>query len=315
MRAQVTYSISGIAWFAQASLFTALLLVLLFPKRRERRPPICRTLGLVGLALGLGLLLLDHVLREDGAHLAALHSNIWLGGVLPFSVGWAFREWHRFRLDAGSPYGIVHAHSVLLLATPSLTMLSVTCLSLMFFYFPMVVPAAPRNTTTKAEEDPLLVELVLNASRVYYEWVVSPSSHSLGVVALGAPRTLSDVVTAMCALPLMWTGLTIVVGCGLRVPSRACSTVGVYLLSALLVRLLVMDWGPAAVVGLVLCKLSVGCLMHAELRQMERVALQEGLMQAEALTRCFSPSSLEPNAGGGEGVGPLDQRGGAGDEE
>ena len=354
---QVTYSISGIFWFAQLSLFAALLLVLLKPKeerclnrnnnnnssraspssslffclgsggggRGGRRGPLCRTIGLLGVGVSLVLLLVDHLQTASEGGFDAAARNLWLGGVLPFSVGWSFREWHRYHVNAGTPHGVVRAHMILLLATPSLAVLSVTCLSLMFFYFPMVSPPPP--VTSGKEADPFLVELLLNASRVYYEWVVSSSSNSFGMVALAAPRTVSDVATAMCALPVLWVALTMLVGCGLRIPSRACSTMGTYVLATLIVRLISSSSSQQQTegnglitvalmaVGILVCKASVCCLMHTELHHMERIAVQQGLTQANALTRCFSIASSDVEPGSGEEVGPLYEDGGPCDEE
>jgi len=70
---------------------------------------------------------------------------------------------------------------------------------------------------------------------------------------------------------VLWLTLTILIGSGLRQPSRAASTLGVYI-AATVVRRIVWESRFTAVlcVGLVLAKVGLGCVLRTELEWLEK---------------------------------------------
>ena len=130
--------------------------------------------------------------------------------------------------------------------------------------------------------DDAMLGLLLNASRAYYS-LLGPPSESIGIGTIVIPNSPSGLLAGCMAPSLLWVTLTIIIGCGLRTPSLAASTMGAYLLSMLYHRLLLQreeappgssssssSSGTALACALGVSHLAAACLFHADITASDR---------------------------------------------
>ena len=256
-------------------------------RRRPRRRPLCHYVGLCLLVIAVSMLAVDLLsdpsededeMIQDGSHIAQkVTRNLWLGGIVPCVVGWWSMTTtttiasERARQPSSSPFAILTS------AIPTLSFLSITYLTL---HFPeqqqRLLLFKGRNATALP---PLsannLHGFLVNASRLYYELVVASPSASMGMATVDPPElSVTGAILFFATPSVIWMALAILLGSGMMMHPyawhRAGSALGVYALATIVRRLAVDGRLTAAVcTALVVGKLGLGCVLHAEVRELD----------------------------------------------
>ena len=306
----VSYSVGGVFWLPQYALLLAGLWVLSREQRLHEYVPVgggdaresrAFGLGLVGLVLAALAALAAHLWGERAA--AGLASrNLWMGVCVPVGTVLVLR--------AGWCAPLRGMRSTLTLGLPSLMVLSVTYLSLYlptqecgfftralgaavavggavvggaeagggndYYYYNNLSAAVGGGGSAVGaglatlESRAPMVRLVVNATRMYYGFLLS--APAVGVGAMAPPSTMAGAIALLLGPTLLWLSMRALLR---TTPSRAGGTAVAYV-GALVLRRLV-DAARVGAPGSIACALvaaglfvpAAGLVLLPELRTLD----------------------------------------------
>jgi hypothetical protein len=118
------------------------------------------------------------------------------------------------------------------------------------------------------------VLFLVNATRVYYNFLGTPSAY-LGMAAVPIPSTGVAILCSLLAPSLLWVCMLIIMGAALHTPSRAGTTMAVYILSLLVRRMTEGGVSMGLLAALSLLVLSLFLILLPELRIIDEVQRQK----------------------------------------